>query len=415
MIELAPIDHALLDGVYGAGAAHAMNLLVRYGKAIGATCFITIQSAHIDGCLYHGPSSLDFVRGFISLGAKVRVPTTLNVAAVDVMHPDWNAGDPALIPAQTELTTLHEALGCNATLTCAPYHRIIRPLFGEHIAWAESNAIVFANSVLGARTDRYGDFTDLCAAITGRVPYAGLHCDENRRAKLIVEVVPPAASDLPRDLYFAALGYCLGGVAADRVPLLSGLPADTTEDELKSLGAAAASSGAIALFHVLGLTPEASTIAQATGTSASPPSISIDAASLRRAAQALCAVRPHDQVAAICLGTPHFSVEEFRTLARLVANRTRHPSVQVYVSTSREIAARVLQGPDAAAIEGFGIKIVVDTCTYVAPMVCGKQGAILTNSAKFAHYGPGNLRRQVALLSLERCIASAERGAVAPP
>jgi predicted aconitase len=415
MIELAPIDHALLDGVYGAGAAHAMDLLVRYGEAIGAEFFITIQSAHIDGCVYHGPSSLDFVRRFMGLGAKVRVPTTLNVAAVDIMHPDWNAGDPALIPAQAELTTLYEALGCHASLTCAPYQRIIRPLFGEHIAWAESNAIVFANSVLGARTDRYGDFTDLCAAITGRVPYAGLHCDENRRAKLIVEVVPPRDSDLPRDLYFAALGYCLGDVAGDRVPLLDGLPADTTEDELKSLGAAAASSGAIALFHVLGLTPEASTIEQATGNSARPPSISIDAASLTLAAQTLCTVRPQDRVAAVCLGTPHFSVEEFRTLSSLVENRTRHPSVEVYVSTSRDIAAHVLEGPDAAALEGFGIKIVVDTCTYVAPMACGKDGSILTNSAKFAHYGPGNLRRQVALLSLERCIASAEIGAVAPP
>jgi predicted aconitase len=154
MAQLAfePIDRALLDGEFGPAAAAAMRLLRRYGAVLGAETFVSIQSAHIDGCLYHGPSSIDFVRRFADLAGQVRVPTTLNVAAVDVLHPGWHQGDPDIIDAQQELTRLHEALGCLATLTCAPYQRMIQPLQGEHVAWAESNAIVFANSVLGART-----------------------------------------------------------------------------------------------------------------------------------------------------------------------------------------------------------------------------------------------------------------------
>src|SRR5690606_23148482 len=155
---LEPLDRALLAGEQGAAARRAMALLVRYGEACGAERFISIQSAHIDGCLYHGPSSIDFVRRFVDQKGSVRVPTTLNVAAVDVTHPGWHCGARGIIAQQKKLTRLHERLGCLPTLTCAPYQRMVRPLRGEHVAWAESNAIVFINSVLSARTDRYGDF-----------------------------------------------------------------------------------------------------------------------------------------------------------------------------------------------------------------------------------------------------------------
>ena len=153
-MHLEPIDQDLLQGSFGPAAARAMEILVQYGRACGANQFVSITSAHIDACLYHGPSSIDFARRFVELGGQVRVPTTLNVGAVDVLHPEWNCGAPELIGHQRELTSLYIRLGCLPTLTCAPYHRRVRPSVGEHIAWAESNAIVFANSVLGARTDR---------------------------------------------------------------------------------------------------------------------------------------------------------------------------------------------------------------------------------------------------------------------
>ena len=414
-MHLEPIDHALLKGEFGAASAHAMSLLTHYAKAVRADRFVSVVSAHIDGCLYHGPSSIDFVARFVDLGGKVRVPTTLNVAAIDTTQPDWHSGSAELRAPQLKVNELHVALGCKPTLTCAPYHHLPRPRVGDHIAWAESNAIVFANSVLGARTDRYGDFTDLCAALTGRVPLAGLHRDENRLARVLFPVCPLAESGVPRDLYFSGVGYVLGRLAAGRVPLLDGLPLDSREDELKALGAAAASSGAIALFHVLGVTPEAHSLEQATGGGAIERGADIDATSINAAVSALCPLEVGEPVAAMCLGTPHFSRAEFARLARVVSGRQRAPGTEVYVSTSRATAAEVKASTDHAALEAFGVKVVVDTCTYVTPGLRMGSGAIVTTSAKYAHYGPGTLSRRVGLMTLERCVASAEQGKVAQP
>ena len=412
-IRLEPIDRELLDGVHGAAAARAFGLLMQYGAALDAEHFVSIQSAHIDGCLYHGQSSIDFVQSFVDLGGKVRVPTTLNVAAVDVVHPGWNQGPEDVLAAQAELTRLHEELGCLATLTCAPYQRMLRPKVGEQIAWGESNAIVFANSVLGARTDRYGDFTDLCAALTGRVPCVGFHRTENRLATLAFKVPLANESLLERDIFFACLGYVMGKRAGTQVPVLLGLPGDATEDELKALGASAASSGSTALFHAVGVTPEATSLAAATG-GADVPTLSIDQDDLLDALKELCPLHEGEPIAAMCLGTPHFSISEFRHLATLVEGRRAASNVEVYVSTSREIAAQVEQETEFAAIGAFGTRIVVDTCTYHAPVVRDGTGAIVTNSGKWAHYGPGNLHRRVGLMSMDRCVRSAQAGLVAP-
>jgi predicted aconitase len=412
MIDLAPIDRALLAGDHGAAAARAMSLLVRYGDAARARRFISVESAHIDGCLYHGPSSTDFARSFVELDGRVRVPTTLNVAAVDVVHPGWHCGAPELIDAQRELTRLHEELGCLPTLTCAPYQRIFRPSVGQHVAWAESNAIVFVNSVLGARTDRYGDFTDLCAALTGRVPEAGLHCGENRIPQCRLDVAPVEAAGVPRDLYFAAVGYVVGQRAAGQVPFLRGLPADAGEDELKALGAAGASSGSLALFHAAEVTPEH---AWAAANCAAIGTTEITPAELQAAIAGLCPVETGETVAAICLGTPHYSLAEFAVLSRALEGRQPAPGTAFFVSTSREIAATVEPDPAFAALRVFGVQIVVDTCTYLAPVVRDTNGVILTTSAKYAHYGPGNLQRRIGLMTLERCIRSAEAGRVALP
>ncbi|MBJ7498443.1 MAG: aconitase X catalytic domain-containing protein [Sphingopyxis sp.] len=409
-MKLEPIDRALLAGEHGAAAGRAMALLVRYGEACGAERFIPIESAHIDGCLYHGPSSIDFVERFVDLGGKVRVPTTLNVAAVDVTHPGWHCGPPDIIAQQKELTRLHELLGCLPTLTCAPYQRMARPRRGEHVAWAESNAIVFINSVLGARTDRYGDFTDLCAALTGRVPLAGLHRDEARRPAVVFELPSIDAARLPRDLYFAAIGYVVGRRAPGIIPYLRGLPPDANEDELKALGATGASSGALALFHAEGVTPEAADMP-----TVGLPVETVSPAEVAGAIASLCRAVEGEAVAAVCLGTPHYSMHEFDLLNKAVDGRRRAAATEVYVSTSREIAAGIADDDAFGPLRAFGVNIVVDTCTYLAPVVRETSGLILTTSGKYAHYGPGNLGRRVALMTLERCIRSAETGRVVAP
>lgn len=411
---LEAIDKALLAGEFGPAAQRAMQLLQRYGEALGARRFIDIASAHIDGCLYHGPSGLDFVRSFLGSNARVRVPTSLNVMAIDLVHPERFEAPAALADDQRALLDAYLELGCAPTLTCAPYQRLPRPAFGEHVAWAESNATVFVNSCLGARTDRYGDFTDLCAALTGRVPEAGLHRAENRRARLVLRVPGPDACVMDRDLWFACLGYALGEIARDRVAVIVGAPRDATEDELKALGAAAASSGSVALFHVLGVTPEAPRLEAVLDPASPPREVALAPGDLTRIAGRLCRAAEGEPVAAFCAGTPHFSLNEFRRLAAVVTGRRAADGVDILVSTSRAIAGQVEAAPWAGPLWSFGVRLVVDTCTYLTPPALAGDGWVVTPSGKWAHYAPGTIGRRAALMSLERCVRCAEQGRIVP-
>src|SRR5690606_15748392 len=229
----------------------------------GAPRLLDITSAHIDGCLYHGLSGLEFAQRLVEGGARVRVPTTLNVGAIDLLHPEQFQGSAELAGRATALMTAYQAMGCIPIWTCTPYQVYQRPAFGAQIAWAESNAIVFANSVLGARTNRYGDFIDICAALTGRAPAVGLHLAENRRGQLLFDLGGIPERLLGEDVLFPVLGYLLGARSGSKIPVITGLLPETTEDQLKGLGAAAASSGAVALFHAIGVTPEAASFAEA--------------------------------------------------------------------------------------------------------------------------------------------------------
>jgi predicted aconitase len=411
-VRLDATDKALLAGEFGGAAQRAMNLLLRYGEVLGAGSFVDIASAHIDSCLYHGRSGLDFVQALLDDHRQVRVPTTLNVTAFDLDNPGLSDVSAETIEIQQEMVRSYLELGCLPTMTCAPYQARRRPAFGQHIAWAESNAIVFANSVLGARTDRYGDFTDICAALTGRVPLAGLHLGENRLATMVLDVPGPERCRMERDLYFSALGYVLGERAGNRVAAIVGAPPDSSEDDLKAVGAAAASSGAVALFHVVGVTPEAANLEQATGRDGPVEHSKVSVAELNAVPDRLCTVQPGEPVSALCVGTPHFSEREFRRMADRVAGRHAAPGVRVLVSTSRAVRKEVETTDWFGTLEAFGVELLTDTCTYLHPAKIPGVGVVVTNSAKWAHYAPGTIARRAALMSLERCLRCAEEGKI---
>src|SRR6202795_5016479 len=222
-LDLSPFDQSLLAGAHGEAAAFAMRLLVRFAEAVDAPRFLDIEAAHVDGCLYLGRASLDFVERLVALQGRVRVPTTLNVGSVDLIHPELFRGDDALRANGERLMRAHLALGCLPTFTCAPYQTAHRPRKGAQIAWGESNAIVFANSVIGARTERYPDLLDACCAIAGRVPALGLHLTEQRAGKVLIRLqnVPPK---LQRDdTFYPVLGMLVGRLAGDRIPVIDGI------------------------------------------------------------------------------------------------------------------------------------------------------------------------------------------------
>src|ERR1700730_10652765 len=228
-LDLSSFDRELVDGVHGAGAAFAMRLLVRFAEAVDARAFIDIEAAHVDGCLYHGRASLDFAERMIELGGKVRVPTTLNFGSVDLIPPELFRGTKEQAENGARLMRAHVELGCAPTFTCAPYQTLWRPRFGAQIAWGESNAIAFANSVIGARTNRYGDFIDLCCAMTGRAPEYGLHLSENRFARAIIQMdAVPDGWDAER--VCVSVGHIVGRRCGGLVPAIVGLPAEVGED-----------------------------------------------------------------------------------------------------------------------------------------------------------------------------------------
>jgi predicted aconitase len=411
MLQLSERDAAMLNGEAGSGVALAMRIVTRTANVMGADRLIDITSAHIDGCLYHGAASLDFVERFVQSETRVAVPTTLNVGSLDLIHPELYQGEQSTQRAAERLMKAHIELGCESSFTCAPYQLKHRPKLGDQIAWAESNAIVFANSVLGARTSRYGDFLDLAAAITGRAPYAGLHVTENRAAQILIRVADFGA--LPgRDVFFAALGFLLGKAAGASVAAIDGLPPDTTEDELKALGAAAASSGAVALFHGIGITPEAPTLDAAC--QGKPPArvIDISLEELRTVRRHLNQAKPGDALVAVSLGTPHFSVTEFEQLAALFAAFSAPLACDFYVNTSRFVLWQLESSGIANTLASRGVQIVLDTCTYITPVMKKMSGLVMTNSGKWALYAPANIGVRVAYGSMNECVRSAFTGKV---
>jgi predicted aconitase len=400
-------DDAMLRGDDGPARRLAMEMVVEMAGAVQASKLIDIDSAHIDGCLYHGRAGLDFARKLVAGGGAVSVPTTLNVASLDLLHPNLYRGDPETAEAARELTDAYLSLGCAATWTCAPYHLTQRPHFGQQIAWGESNAIVFANSVLGARTNRYGDFLDICCAITGRAPYTGLHTDSGRLATVQVVLDVPDVM-LDSELFYPMLGHVLGEMSGTEIPVVVGLDERADEDRLKALGAAAASSGAVAMFHAVGVTPEAPTLEAALGGRAPANEATVTGADLSRARSTLST--GSGGLGAVSVGTPHMSQAELRRLAGLVEGQ--FTAVPFYVNTSRHLAAQAKLERTLDAIEAFGATVVTDTCTYVTPIMEEVSGDVMTNSGKWAYYAPANLGVGVRLGSLTECVASAVAGEV---
>jgi hypothetical protein len=391
-----------------------MRLVVRAAEVSGAGRLIDITRAHVDSCLYHGQASLDFVARLVDGGAAVSVPTTLNVGALDLIHPELNHGEDAATAERGRLLMdRYRALGARPTFTCAPYQIVdVRPSLGEQVAWGESNAICFCNSVLGARTNRYGDFIDIAAAITGRVPYAGLHRTDARRATLVLRLaadVPAALRD--SDVLFPVLGIVLGRRAGSTVAAIEGLASGQSEDRLKALGAAAASSGSVAMVHVIGSTPEAPTLDAALQHQTPDRIELVHVRDLRQARDALT-TEAGNELTAVSLGTPHASLVELERYAALLGDRRVHPEVECLISTGRDVLAAASERGILDRLREAGVELLVDTCSYIAPILRDPGGPVMTDSGKWAYYAPGNISARVVFGSADECINSAVAGRV---
>lgn len=409
MVELSAQERAIADGAQGAGAAMALRIVAEAARLMGAPKLIPVASAHIDGALYHGDSGTLFAERLVADGAKVAVRATLNVGALAP------AGCAAirLAPHEREMAgrmmRAYEAMGCEPSWTCAPYQAGHRPAAGTDVAWGESNAVVFCNSVLGARTNRYGDFLDIACAIAGRAPDYGLHRPQNRIATLLLDAGGLSEALRRSDVFYPVLGTLLGRLAGEAVAVIDGLQGRTSEDRLKALGAAAASAGGVGLFHVAGVTPEAPDAATALGGAAPREHIRLTPGDVRAALARLSTAGETGRIDAVAIGSPHLSLDEIAELERLLAGRRL--KLPLYANTGRHVLKPLEEQGRRGALEAAGIVFVVDTCVVVTPILPEIAGAVLmTNSGKFAHYAPGNTGYAVTYGSLSECVESAVAG-----
>jgi predicted aconitase/predicted aconitase with swiveling domain len=404
-LDLTDDDRAMLDGRDGVAVQLALRITVAMAAQQGAEKLVDVVQGHIDGCIYASPANLTFAEKMADMGAKVRVPTTMNAISVD--RANWEKqgvpqdfGDPA-----ARLADAYVRMGCRPTFTCSPYLLDSAPKTGEAIAWAESNAVIFANTVLGARTAKHPDFLDLCIALTGRAPLSGVYLDAHRKARRVIDVELPDNVD---DAFWPLVGYLAGRAAPDRIPLLTGLAAARpARDDLKALCAAFGTTSAAPMLHIEGVTPEAD--------GAAAPDA--DRTAITRA-DMIDVWRMFndgpDAVELVAIGSPHASLSECRAFADALGGRRRHGDVTVIVTAGRDVMAEA--GDVLARLGASGVEVLPDLCwcSISEPVFPPKTRALITNSGKYAHYGPGLSGRTVRFGNLADCVEAALTGRVPP-
>ncbi len=380
----------MLEGEEGEVVERMFRLLVRLGDLYGADRMIPVSSCQVSGVSYKsvGDPGLEFLEDLAEKGARVRVRTALNPAGLDLE--EWREmGFPEDFAAkQLRILEAFRKLGAEPTVTCTPYLAGVVPSRGEHLAWSESSAVAFSNSVLGARTNREGGPSALAAAICGLTPRYGLHLEENRRPTVLVEV----EGELEGPWDFGALGYWAGREVGGEIPHFRGIKKAGT-DELKALGAAMAASGAVALFHVEGITPEADP-----EKTRGLERVRAGREEIRRSYELLTT---GEEPELVVLGCPHASPEELSRAASLLEKRGKRP---VWICTSRRVKEEASRSGLRRKVEEAGGRLVADTCAVVSPLERLGFKTVGVDSAKAAHYLPGLCGVKVVFSSPEKLL-----------
>ncbi len=444
-MKLDDNDQAMLDGRDGPAVARAMDLLVRYGAALGAESLVDVHNvcgtftattpfmrdfamAHAatgsgagsaEGSTERSPEhGLDAVFAefnldsdtVVALPTRTRVPTAHLQLGFDPAHPVETGATPQVVEFYRRSEAMAQRLGVRMVATCAPYQVGIEPAFGDHLAWMESSAVVYANSVLGARTNTEGRESTNAAALTGRIPNWGLHLDAPRRATLGVQVRVPLETVEDWGLF----GYWYGDWVQERVGVIDGVVAHTTTrpdlPRLKHFGAAASSSGGVELYHLVGITPEAHTLAQATGGRALDEVRTYDATARAATHERINATGSERRVDYVMLGCPHYSLAQLREAAALLDGRRVHADSALWIFTARQIRDAARAEGVLATIEAAGAKLLTDTCSAMSRAVPPGTRVVALDSVKQAHYLPAILGVQAWFGTTSQCIDAACTG-----
>jgi predicted aconitase len=407
-LRLTSEEQAMLAGEAGLGPQRAIELVVALGRIYGARDLVAVDSVQVSGVSYKnlGQAGLEFLQEWAAQGARARVPATLNPAGMDLETWAELGFSSEFARRQQAVVAAYQRLGVLPTCTCTPYLVGHTPKFGQHLAWAESSAVSYVNSVLGARSNREGGPSALAAAIAGRTARYGLHLEEYRRATAVVEVRCPLRSEAD----VGALGYLVGRQVRNGVPFLRGLALPSTLAEtglagwrlgLRTLGAAMAASGAVALYHVEDVTPEALT--------SLPLHRNADRLVVDDLVPGYAALDgPAGEIDLVSLGCPHASVAEIEAVADYLAGR--QVKAALWLTTARATRQAAQAAGLVDRIEAAGGRVVADTCMVVAPVAELGFRSLATNSAKMAFYAPSHSGLMVRFGTMEQCLEAARTG-----
>jgi predicted aconitase len=389
-------EQRMLDGAEGYAVRKSMEILVALGDIFGAKSLINVGSVQVAGVSYHnlGEAGLEFLDTLAADG-RVRVLTTLNPAGMDLENWQQLGISPEFAEKQNLVIDAFKRMGILISCTCTPYLIGNLPLYGEHVAWSESSAVTFANSVLGAKTNREGGPSALAAAFVGKTPCYGLHLDENRVPDVHVQV----NAELTKLSDWGALGYAIGKKAENKIPYITGIKTADL-DELKSFCASVVTYGAKPLFYMKGITPGAELQDQPKET------VAIEQSDLKNAYDNI-----NDQVSDIdfvCVGCPHCSIKEIQEIADLIRGKKVAAGTELWVATARTAKQLADKRGYTATIEAAGGKFACDTCMAVAPLK-GRFKALATTSAKGCFYSRQNLMK-TKMGSMKECVDAAVTG-----
>ncbi len=391
MLDITREEERMLSGDYGEWTARAMRLIIKLGELNAADRLVEISRVHLSGVSYKtvGDAAIELLRDMVSDGVKLKAYTTLNPAGMDFSRWKIMRVPEEFAMKQKEIVDLYQALGAKPTLTCAPYLYENKPDRGEIVAFAESSAVIYANSIIGARTNRHGSIDALAAAIAGRVPLMGLLLKENRFGNIVIDV----NNEKFEQSDYGLLGLFLGDkLAPTDIPVFIFKHTPTIWD-LRSLGAALAASGAIAMFHTVGITPEAKTMNEALGGGCPKEKIIVDMRDVRSVIDKyFSSIEEPD---AVFIGCPHASLDEIRKIGKLLHGKRIKNNIDFWVFTSRTVFNLIRSDPIYDIIKRAGIKIFTDTCMVVTPIEEMGIRYVWTDGSKAAWYIPKFAERKI--------------------
>jgi len=397
-MKLTPEEQDMLSGKHGKAARKSMEILTTLGEIFDAECMVDVYGVQIAGVSYAnlGEAGLEFLSELAEDG-KVRVLTTLNPAGMD--RENWQALgiDEEFAENQNRVIDAFARMGVITTCSCTPYLIGNSPHYGQHLAWAESSAVCYANSVIGARTNREGGPSALASAITGKTPYYGYHLDENRHGQVLVKVSAPVEGTDEFGVLGKAIGDRLVG-SGENIPFITGIPSATVE-ELKSFCASVATYGGTALFHMEGTTPEYDRYPKP-----KDMVLEINQEDLKKVRSEL--IDDDLETDFVSIGCPHASIHEIAKIAGLLQGKK--VKKEFWITTARPTKRIADEAGYSKIIEDAGAKFAADTCCVVAP-IKGRFKGIMVDSAKACYYGRSRNRFKVKIGTVEECIEEATK------